>query len=91
MEDCKPCPFGYTSRAGAENATECVRVAQQCAPGQIAPPGAESPEQCACLAGYGGMHASVGHQHLFLLKVYSKFTIIHISKNKLYMYTNYNY
>lgn len=54
MEGCKPCPFGYTSAAGAEGPMECMRVAQPCPPGQIAPPGAASAKNCACLPGYGG-------------------------------------
>lgn len=54
MEDCKPCPFGYTSRAGAYTAEECQRITQPCPVGQIAPPDAVSAQQCGCLPGYGG-------------------------------------
>jgi hypothetical protein len=55
MEDCIPCPFGQTSRAGAERRHECVPESQTCPIGQIAPPDAVSAEQCGCLPGYGGM------------------------------------
>lgn len=54
MDDCRPCPFGYTSRAGAESPHECVPESQPCPIGQIAPPGAVSAEVCACIPGYGG-------------------------------------
>lgn len=53
----RPCPFGQTSRAGAESAKECVPESQKCPIGQIAPPDAVSPEQCGCLPGYGGESA----------------------------------
>jgi hypothetical protein len=56
MEDCQPCPFGTSSKAGAESSFDCVPVAQKCPPGQIAAPGAESREQCGCLPGYGGTY-----------------------------------
>jgi hypothetical protein len=55
MEDCKPCPFGTTSKAGSVTADEdCVPVAQPCPVGQIAPPSAVSAEHCACVPGFGG-------------------------------------
>jgi hypothetical protein len=54
MEDCSPCPFGFTSRAGARSADDCVPESQPCPIGQIAPPNAESADQCFCLPGYGG-------------------------------------
>jgi hypothetical protein len=56
MEDCQPCPFGTSSKAGAETTFDCVPVAQKCPPGQIAAPDAESREQCGCLPGYGGAY-----------------------------------
>lgn len=54
FEDCKPCPFGYTSEFGATSREECHPVAQTCPVGQIAPPGAVSREQCGCIPGFGG-------------------------------------
>jgi len=54
MEDCKPCPFGKTTRPGARSADECEPVPQACPVGQIALPGAVSPSQCVCLPGHGG-------------------------------------
>lgn len=54
MEDCKPCAFGRTSKAGAASAEECVEAAQACPVGQIAVGDAVSEQQCACLPGYGG-------------------------------------
>jgi hypothetical protein len=54
MEDCKPCPFGHTSRPGADAPEECQRIAQPCPIGQIAPPFAVSADQCACMPGFGG-------------------------------------
>lgn len=60
MEDCKPCPFGHTSRAGADSAEECQKITQPCPVGQIAPPDAVSAQQCGCMPGYGGALESVG-------------------------------
>lgn len=54
MEDCKPCPFGKTTRPGARSVDECEPVPQACPVGQIALPGAVSPSQCVCLPGHGG-------------------------------------
>lgn len=59
MDDCQPCSFGYTSRAGADSQRECVPEAQACPVGQIAPPDAVSEELCGCLPGYGGERLSV--------------------------------
>jgi hypothetical protein len=59
MEDCSPCPFGFTSRAGARSSQECVAESQPCPIGQIAPPHAESADQCFCLPGYGGERLSM--------------------------------
>lgn len=53
-EDCKPCPFGYTSPPGSHHRKECVPSSQPCPVGQIAPEGAVSPDQCVCLPGHGG-------------------------------------
>lgn len=53
MEVCKACPWGQTSKAGAESVFDCVPAAHTCPPGQVAPPDAVSAEQCACLPGYG--------------------------------------
>jgi len=57
MEDCKPCPLGYTSGPGTVSDTKCVKVPQVCPAGQIAPPDAVSPEQCACMGGFGGEYS----------------------------------
>ena len=54
LEGCKSCPFGYTSRPGADTIHECEAVSQACPVGQVAPPGAVSAEQCGCLPGFGG-------------------------------------
>jgi len=54
MEDCIKCPFGYTSKPGAESEHECVRASQVCPVGQIALPDAVSEDQCGCLPGFGG-------------------------------------
>lgn len=54
MEDCKPCPFGFTSRPGARGVEECVPIPQSCPVGQVALIGAVSSEQCVCLPGHGG-------------------------------------
>ena len=54
LEECLPCPFGYTSAPGAKGIESCVKVAMKCPAGQIAPSDAVSPDECACLPGYGG-------------------------------------
>lgn len=54
MEDCKPCPFGYTSRPGSRGREECEPIPQACPVGQIALAGAVSASQCVCLPGHGG-------------------------------------
>ena len=54
MEDCRPCPFGFTSAAGSNSSAQCVPADQPCPVGQIAPPGAVSADQCGCIPGYGG-------------------------------------
>jgi hypothetical protein len=51
MEDCKPCPFGHTSRPGARTREECEPIPQPCPVGQVALLGAVSPAQCVCLPG----------------------------------------
>jgi hypothetical protein len=56
MEDCKPCPFGFTSRPGARGVEECVPVPQACPVDQVPLVGAVSPAQCVCLPGHGGEH-----------------------------------
>jgi hypothetical protein len=58
MEDCKPCPFGHTSRPGTRHIEECEPVPQACPVGQIALLGAVSPQQCVCLPGHGGKTGS---------------------------------
>lgn len=51
MEDCKPCPFGHTSRPGARTVEECEPIPQPCPVGQVALLGAVGPSQCVCLPG----------------------------------------
>lgn len=54
MEDCVPCPFGYTSAPGTTSWKGCVPAAQECPVGQLAPLGAVSKDECGCLPGHGG-------------------------------------
>lgn len=54
MEDCVPCPFGYTSAPGTTSWKGCVPAAQECPVGQLAPLGAVSRQECGCLPGHGG-------------------------------------
>jgi len=54
LEDCKPCPFGFTSEAGAESEKDCRPVAHACPIGQYAPPDAVSEQECRCYSGFGG-------------------------------------
>lgn len=58
LEDCKACPFGYTSAPGATSGEDCKPVAQTCPVGQTAPSNAVSQEQCGCLPGFGGVCGS---------------------------------
>jgi hypothetical protein len=53
-EDCKPCPFGYTSAPGSTHLHQCVRTLQACPIGQWAPKDAVGKEHCACYPGFGG-------------------------------------
>lgn len=57
LEDCVPCPFGYTSAPGTTSWKGCVPAAQECPVGQLAPLGAVSKEECGCLPGHGGKSA----------------------------------
>ena len=59
IDKCKPCPFGYSSKPGAESIAECEKVYLSCPANQIAPPGAISAEACACLPGFGGECANL--------------------------------
>lgn len=54
MEDCKPCPFGFTSAPGACGIHECRPVVHACPIGQWAPMGSTSPADCRCYRGFGG-------------------------------------
>jgi hypothetical protein len=64
LEECKPCPFGYTSMAGAASLADCVPAARRCPPGQVATPDAVSDAQCACLPGYGAGETADAACHL---------------------------
>lgn len=54
MEDCKPCPWGSTSSAGATDIMECRPINHPCPIGQYAPFGAVSAAECRCYKGFGG-------------------------------------
>lgn len=51
MEDCKSCPFGYTSDDGD---VSCRVDKRPCPVGQWAPDDATSEEECRCYRGFGG-------------------------------------
>lgn len=54
MEACIPCPFGFTSPAGATGKVQCQLTPQACPIGQWAPDTAVAEDECRCYPGFGG-------------------------------------